>query len=180
MNSTITLLNTTIIYDGPIENIYDGPLVDTASIVLSVLIVISCCFCCCSCGQGTKSNYSTVNYEENNEGCNYCRIIFVFLLFGLGLNLLIRYENGECDYYSDVSCGGGSTGINRDGVGTSKTNKDKACSYECTLLITFGIIFICTSFLIAFSLTYLYCTQRSNNNNNRKTKIGCDCCHLYV
>ena len=102
---------------------YDGPQFDTASIVLICLLVLSCCLCCfvraCEIGdpEGEYAQTSqndiedTMNTDDRKKKHNCAGLYFgltlipCLLIFGLGLNLMLRYGWDECSYDEDAKCG---------------------------------------------------------------------------
>ena len=163
-NSTLELMMTTLNeiedHDG-----YDGPAFDVASIVLVVLLGISCCVCICmSC--------------FDNSHWSRCTFWMNILMFGLGLNLLIRYINDQCYYDPNVSCGGRTL----RGGGSAALSHGKSCSHSCILLNIFGIILMCISGLLLICSVFAMWKMRDSTktSNNERTKVGCECCHCYL
>ena len=165
----------TLVEDDDFEP-YEGPAFDILSIILVVLIVVSIGLCIWMYNQKEEDTEKII---KKHKYISYSTIAIFALMFWLGLNLMIRYINGQCEYTPGVYCGGGST---RGGTGTRARSSDKACSSKCVLLNVFGILLICLSGVLL--PTYLFCLWRkrdsSKTSNNEKMKIGCECCHCYV
>eukprot|EP01084_Bolivina_argentea_P273039 465016_1 len=162
---------------------YDGPAFDVASIIFTVLMVLVCVIYCIigMCTSKYKGYESTASFDTdasaviNSNSCLYMSVIFFILMFGLGLNLLIRYTLDQCSYYPDVYCGGGST--NEGGV--RPRIRGKNCSQSCTFLNTFGLTLICIAIFALLVLLVLHCKNRHKNEDTKKTKCGSDCCYCY-
>ena len=104
---------------------YDGPQFDTASIVLTCLLALSCCLCCFVRafeigdpeGEYTQTSQNdteetTVNTDDDRKKQPNCAGLYFgltlvpcLLIFGLGLNLMLRYGWDECSYDEDAKCG---------------------------------------------------------------------------
>ena len=184
---------------------YDGPRYDALSIVLTVLISLSfipCCWTICYNDKVKgKREYSRTSQHENNGdamnesqykcNCNFkygsCLsfILLSFpaiLIFILGVNLIVRYERDECNYYVTATCGGDGGGNYRNTGPTTIVGKE--CSSECVLLYTFGLVLSSIGALVIFGLicyyVYLYFKKRLNDDNVKPKQIGCDCCYLKL
>ena len=159
-------------------HVYDGPRYDAFSIVLTVLITLSLIPCCWTICYNDKvkgqREYSQTSQQENNGNtmngsqykcecnCNFkygSFLSFVLLslpamfLFILGVNLIVRYERDECNYYITSTCGGDGGGNHRN-TGP-KTIVGKECSSECVLLYAFGVVLSSIGVLVIFTITWL-------------------------
>ena len=151
-------------------NYYDGPAYDTVSIIFTIFMVITCLACC------IKSLRK------------WCVGIFGISALALGINLMIRFNTGQCDYDPDALCGfkGGGKYPENNGYATSA----QGCSEDCHPLKFLGITFIIIGGIPILIVLYFiyesiskgkrYSNVNTNKSSNRNTKVGCDCCYINV
>eukprot|EP01084_Bolivina_argentea_P253685 426245_1 len=93
--------------------------------------------------------------------------IFLVALTCEGLNLQLRYINGQCDY-SQQECQ--RTVVDqRTKIHTySKTYSDKDCSEECLRLKKFGLTLLITGLAFIFMVFGYYAINRHCNDDDKK------------